>query len=124
MIDHEIAEFGRRMGISGLAFPPSGIIALDVEGFGRLHIERRDDEAEVLVYVTRPLPAHDREAPRRILELCDYRKGLPLVLTGGVYDDRLMLLIRLPQQEFTAGLLEADIRILGDLVRKAAGEMQ
>ena len=32
MIDHEIAELGRRMGMPGLTFPSSGIIALDVEG--------------------------------------------------------------------------------------------
>lgn len=122
MIDHEIAEFGRRMGMPGLTFPSSGIIALDVEGLGRLHIERKDDEDEVLVYITRTLPSYDKEAPRRVLELCDYRQGLPFVLAGGVYDDRLMLLVRLPQREFTAGVLEADIRILESLVRRAAGE--
>ena len=124
MIDHELAEFGRRMGMHGLTFPSSGIIALDVDGLGRLHLERRDDEDELLVYVTHSLPVHDREAPRRVLELCDYRKGLPVVLTGGVYNDQIMLLIRLPQRELTAGLLEAHIRILGELVRKAAGEEQ
>lgn len=121
MIDHEIAEFGRRMGMPDLAFPSSGIIALDVEGLGRLHLEYRPDENEVLVYVTCPLPAHDKEAPRRVLELCDYRKGLPLVVTGGVHNDNLMLLVRLPEREVTAGLLESDIRILSELIRRVAG---
>lgn len=122
MLDHEIAEFGRRMGMPGLAFPPSGVVALDVEGLGRLHIERRNDAGEVLVYVTRPLPAYDRDAPRRVLALCDYRLGLPVVLTGGVHNDTLMLLVRMPEREFTAGALEAHVRVLGDLVRRAAGD--
>ena len=39
MIEREIAEFGRRMGMPAFSLSPAGLAALDVERLGRLHLE-------------------------------------------------------------------------------------
>lgn len=120
MLAHEIEAFGRRMGIEGLRLPEKGPLAFDVEALGRLHLEEDPEHQELLIYLTLPVPNYDRQAARRVLALCDYRKGLPLVLNGGVYKGQLMLLTRMDAAALTAGSLEATIRTLGQLIRQAA----
>ena len=43
MLDHEIAEFGRRMDMPGFALA-GGVAALDIEGLGRVYFERGDGD--------------------------------------------------------------------------------
>ena len=87
MLEQELNEFGRRMGLPGLSFSPDGLAALDVERMGRLHLEKggKPGAEELLVYLARPCPAHDREAPERALELCHYRHPRPFPLSAGVH---------------------------------------
>ena len=65
MIEREIAEFGRRMGMPAFSLSPAGLAALDVERLGRLHLELAESagERELLVYL----------APRR--RVLDDRAG-------------------------------------------------
>ena len=53
MIEREIAEFGRRMGMPAFSLSPAGLAALDVERLGRLHLELAENagERELLVYL-------------------------------------------------------------------------
>ena len=55
MIEREIAEFGRRMGMPAFSLSPAGLAALDVERLGRLHLELAESagERELLVYLAR-----------------------------------------------------------------------
>ena len=75
MIEREIAEFGRRMGMPAFSLSPAGLAALDVERLGRLHLELAENagERELLVYLARAVPEYDVKAPRRVLERCHYR---------------------------------------------------
>ena len=41
MLDHELNELGKRMGLPGLSFSAQGMVALDVSGMGRLCLEKR-----------------------------------------------------------------------------------
>ena len=72
MIEREIAEFGRRMGMPAFSLSPAGLAALDVERLGRLHLELAESagERELLVYLARAVPEYDVKAPRRVLERC------------------------------------------------------
>lgn len=121
MIDHAVAEFGRRMGLEGFALKAgaagSGELAgLRVTGLGQLYFERvgfpgHDDE-ELLVYVVRGVPPHEKDIYREALRLCDYRHGHPLPLTAARHGDQLLLLTRLRAVRLTAAALENAVQFL------------
>lgn len=120
MIEREIAEFGRRMGMPGFALNSQGVAALDVEGMGRLFLEQ--SEHELLVYLALPCPAYDHEAPRRILRLCHYKNAHPLPLTGGFFSNKYLLLTRLSERAVTAAAIENAAQFLAEIMGKAVQE--
>ena len=122
MLEREIAEFGRRMGIPSLAFGQNNLLALDVERMGRLHLEKQEKngQAELLIYLVRPCPAYDSEAPARVLDLCHYRHRHPLTLCGGVHKDQIVLLTRLTEKEVTAAAVENAIKFLASVMDRAS----
>ena len=122
MLEQEIAEFGRRMGLPSLTLGDGGLLALDVERMGRLHLEKSEQgsNCELLIYLAAPCPSHDKEAPARVLDLCHYRHGHPLPLTGGVHKDQYVLLTRLNEQEVTAAALENAVKFLAGMLAKVS----
>ncbi|MDY0273954.1 MAG: type III secretion chaperone SycN [Desulfomicrobium sp.] len=118
MLDREIAEFGRRMGLPQLALPESGVAALDVDKLGRLYLERGQDTQELLVYLAFPVPAHDSMVLRRALELCSYAHAHPWPLSAGVHAGQLVLLVRLHEREVTAASLENAIHFLSQVLER------
>lgn len=127
MIDHAVAEFGRRMGIEGFALKAgaagSGELAgLRVAGLGHLYLERagtpgQDDDA-LLIYVVRDVPPHEKELYSEALRLCDYRHGHPLPLTAARRGDHLLLLTRLRAERLTAAALENAVQFLSTVCGK------
>ncbi|MDR3175519.1 MAG: type III secretion chaperone SycN [Desulfovibrio sp.] len=109
-LEHEIAQFGRRMGIADLAFSPEGMMALEVEGIGRVCFERGPES--VLVYLARPAPPYDSDMPRRILAACHYGKAHPIPLSGGMHKGQAILLTRMPERNATAASLENAVNYL------------
>ena len=108
-LEHEIAILGQRMGISGLALPPSGVLAFDVTGLGRVHFELATDgrsDGEMLLYLSRAVPDHDRAAPQRLLELSHYDKNHAFPLSAGLHNGQAVLLTRLPERQSTAANME------------------
>lgn len=120
MLERELNEFGRRMGLPGLNFGPDGLVALDVERMGRLHLERggRAGAEELLLYLSRPFPAHDGEAPERALTLCHYRYPRPFPLSAGIHGEQLIMLTRLTERETTAANMEKAVLMLADAMNK------
>ncbi|MBQ4491812.1 MAG: CesT family type III secretion system chaperone [Deltaproteobacteria bacterium] len=112
MLERELAEFGRRLGMANLAFHENGMAVLEIESLGRLCLEQDGDD--LLIYMTASVPESDREAPRRVLERCDYRYAHPFTLVGGLYKSRIMLLVRLPQQRISAVQIENAARFLAE----------
>lgn len=108
MLDRELGEFGRRMGLPGLAFNGNGLAALDVSRVGRLHFEKCSSagEPELLLYLARESPPHDRGLPERALAECHHGRPRPYPLTAGMAGDRLILLTRLPERQATAAEME------------------
>lgn len=124
MLEQELNEFGRRMGLAGLSFSPDGLAALDVERMGRLHLEKngKPGAEELLVYLARPCPTHDREAPERALSLCHYRYPRPFPLSAGMHGDQLIMLTRLREREVTAANLEKAALFLADAMNNVIQE--
>ena len=121
MIEHAIAEFGRRMGLDGFALktgtPGSGELAgLGVAGLGHFYFERvgevGQESEELLVYLAREVPPHEQDLFREALELCDYRHGHRLPLTAARHKDQLLLITRLRPARLTAATLENAVQFL------------
>ena len=120
MLEYEIEAFGRRLGLDALPLSPTGVARLDIENVGSLYLERVEERgrSELLVYVSAPLPAHDGGATRRLLELCDYRRGFPLPVSAGVVSGKALLLTRMEESAVTAAGLENALRFLSELMRE------
>ncbi len=120
MLDREIFEFGRRMGMPEFALSASGVAALDVEGIGRLYLERGEDGSELLLYLAVSVPAHDALIPRKALEMCSYSMAHPWPLYSGVHANQLVLLTRLGEREATAASLENAVHFLSQMAAQVA----
>ena len=124
-LEHEITLLGQRMGIAGLALSLEGMLAFDVAGMGRMHFELKQNgrnESELLLYLSRPVPGHDRDAPRRLLELTHYDKNHAFPLSGGMHHSQAILLTRLAESQITAAAMENAISWLArqmDIISKA-----
>lgn len=123
MLDHELNELGKRMGLPGLSFSAQGMVALDVSGMGRLCLEKRQrrQAGELLVYLVRPCPPHDSGLPERALAFCHYHHGHAFPLMAGMQGDNLLLLVRLEERQVTAATLEAVIQTLDTAMNTLQG---
>ena len=124
MIEREIAEFGRRMGMPAFSLSPAGLAALDVERLGRLHLELAENagERELLVYLARAVPEYDVKAPRRVLERCHTGTPIPCRCPGGCTRAILSFVTRFPERQATAAGIERAVLFLSgvmDTVAKA-----
>lgn len=112
-IEDTLADFGKTMGISPLAFSGQGVVRLCFVKMGTLFIER--GAGEVLVYLVREPAAVDGTALRRALELCHYRHQHPVTVQAGLHgDSQLIFLARIPETDFQLPVLE---RVVGLLKR-------
>ncbi len=123
MLDHELNELGKRMGLPGLSFSAAGLVALDVSGMGRLCLEKRQrrQTGELLVYLVQPCPPHDSGLPERALAFCHYHHGHAFPLMAGMQGDNLLLLVRLEERQVTAATLEAVIQALDTAMNTLQG---
>ena len=119
MLDYEIEAFGRRLGLEHLALSAGGVARLDIENVGSLYLERQETASELLVYVSAPFPVPDAGATRRLLALCDYRRGYPMPVFAGAFSGRAVLLTRMQESAVTAAGLENALRFLADLLHEA-----
>ncbi|MDR2503069.1 MAG: type III secretion chaperone SycN [Deltaproteobacteria bacterium] len=116
--EHIIAEFGRRMGLRDLRLTPDGTLRLDIEGMGALFLEQ--GEGEMLVYLARNFPSHDRGALRRALALCRPGPARPFTLYAGLRrPSTLILLTRFAENDFSLQMLEQAVPALSRLMDEA-----
>lgn len=108
MLQRTIEEFGQRLGMPSLSLNDKGLAALDIDGSGRLSLEvtGAQDPKEMLVYLTTPIPPHDDNLIERALSFAHYKKPKPYVISTGVYNENLVITVRLAPQEITAQNLE------------------
>ena len=103
LIDETIAEFGRSMGMKGLALRERGSLLLDMQALGRLSIEligeRRED---VSLGVIRHVEMPDERAAMRLLEFCHYRAPAPFPVRVGLTGrGDLVFAVRMDSYQFS-----------------------
>ena len=117
MLDHEIDEFGRRLGLPGLELNQEGRAALAVDGTGvlslELGLEGSDAEGDLLMALA--LDPVDGEGAGglkllRALERFDWRNALPYAASAGLVRGHLILTVRFAQEDATAAKLENAFR--------------
>lgn len=114
-----LGEFGSLMGIDGFGLGEQGVAALQIEGMGLFCIEPR--ERDIVAYLVRELPAYAGEAPRKALELCDWRRGHPFPVTAGMKGETtLAFLMQIPEREVSLQTLENGLQYLARLHDEAA----
>ncbi|MCR4666080.1 MAG: type III secretion chaperone SycN [Desulfovibrio sp.] len=114
-----VEEFGRRLGMPSLTVGPEGLAALDISDVGRLTLEilSKSGQEELLVYLSRPVPAHDRDLAKRALAFCHFSTPRPFALWAGIYKDDLILLTRFSEREATGQVLENAALFLTDSLK-------
>lgn len=102
-----LAEFGQSLGLPGLQWPQSGVLALDFDTRGTLFLEDRDDD--LLIYLMRSITQPDRAMAilKTALQCCHYHQGLPYVVHPALRGETdLVFLTRLPSRDVTLPELE------------------
>lgn len=119
MLEQEINEFGRRLGLPGLELCAEGLAALDIENVGKLTLERGEGDAEgdiLMVLALEGVPdagssgLHYAKALRR----CDWRSAQPFLVSTALVHERLIYAIRFAADSATAVELENGLRYLLD----------
>jgi type III secretion system chaperone SycN len=109
--EHIINEFGRRAGLPSLTLERDKPARLNIEGMGSLFIE--ETEEDILLYMARTFPSHDRDAPRRALALCRSGLARPFPIYAALRQSgTLIFLTRFNKKSFSLQSLEQAIPIL------------
>lgn len=117
MIDFELNEFGRRLGMPGLELNENAAAGVTIEGLGVLTFERvetPEGQAELLVSLSRPIESTEAGRFGALLERLDWRRHPVFTFSAGLFRDRLILSTRLNESAVTARMLENVLRALSD----------
>ena len=113
-----VHEFGRALGIAGLAFNQNGVVRLDFERTGSLSIEH-DDKATIL-YLARAIDPAKTGVLERALGLCHFERIDRLRPGAGLTrDGALVFWVRLESPDVPA--LQEGFDLLCRLHERAAG---
>ena len=120
MLDYELNEFGKRLGLSGIDLR-EGPMSLDIEGIGTLTLEtrEREGERELLVMLTAPVPESDTEKLHALLAAADWRSNPPYTVSTGALRDKVFALVRIPEEEVKAAAVENALRYLANFLKTA-----
>ena len=115
MIDHELNELGRRLGLPGLSLNDEGRLQLDMDNVGSLSFERDPADPESPLTISLAVAVAPDEAPRRFeaaLKRCDWRNAHALPLRAALHRDHLIYAVRIEPRQASAATLENAVRLL------------
>ena len=117
VIDFEISEFGKRLGIDGLALNDRSAAGLVIDGVGTLTLERLESpsgvgEPELLVVLSRTIEPSESARYGALLSRIHWRRHPAAALCAGLFRNELILSTRIPQRRVTASALENTLRLL------------
>ncbi len=120
MLDTAIADFGSVLGFNPGDLENRDHVAIDMDGSGQLHVERRDEH--LLVYLAREIDVGvDRlTLYRTALRSVHFENGLPARVQCALHGDSLVFLVRYDADEVSAQSLEATVDILTELHDRSA----
>jgi type III secretion system chaperone SycN len=117
-------EFGRSIGLDQLNFSATGAVVLDIQSMGQLAFEPAGPNGDnVLLTLTRPLPATPNQRWTNLLSLTHYRSRLPLPVQVGIARDQQVLAVVLTVEDFTLPKIHEVIQVL-DRQHRATEERQ
>lgn len=121
-IDETIKDFGRGMGMEGLALNEQGMLCLSFETRGNLYLEKTENG--LLLYLARDIPDHHPEILEKAFRLCHFREELPLDVHPGFGNpSSLVFLVRIDEPDFSLPRLEEGFNLLMEMHDKAAGRL-
>ncbi len=118
MISTEIAEFGRRLGLTDLSLEERPL-SMDIEGIGKLTLELKSEPGvpRVLTVMLSSVTIQDpAEETRRLLRAADWRSNPPYTIQCGSLNDRVFALTRLEEGRIQAAEIENALRYLATLL--------
>ncbi|WP_263768599.1 hypothetical protein [Propionivibrio soli] len=117
---HEtLAEFGRQIGLTGFAPGTHGVAQLRLESGGLLAVEAvtRGSSDEVLVYLGQPMGFDADRLRMAALEKVRETRGGPYAIQVATRGDgpqaMLLMLVRVPERQFTVQTLGQAVDYLG-----------
>lgn len=114
MLNQTIEEFGRSMGIDGMAFNDDKVVHLEVEGVGDLYLE--DEASYLLLYIVKEVDSPSLKLYKKAFTLCHYRQKNPFSVQVGLHEDnKLTFLVKLPHEGINESNLEKAIEFLNKL---------
>ncbi len=103
-----IDDFGRRIGLPGLALDENGRLRMALEdgtGIGLLQVNA-EGSSEIVVYRSCPLAYLNAQAFQRALRLADFRQPNLWQVQAGINQRELLLAMRIPERAFSGSSLE------------------
>ena len=109
-----LADYGRSLGIDGLAFNEAGVVSLRFELLGEVFIEQT--EGGVLVYVVREVDRLSGEICAAALAWCHWQHNHPFAVNAAQRGEHhLVYSVHLTEQEFSVPTMEQLLQLLGQL---------
>ena len=121
MLQYEINEFGKRLGLPGLEIDENDRVGLHLDGLGTLSLElnRNDLGEELLLVLARPVGPGEIAKYESLLERVNWRSNLPVALGAGFFRDQLVLSARFAPEAVSAVALENALRLMLDEIARA-----
>ncbi len=115
MLDAAMDDFGTLLGLDAAVFSGREHLAVEIEGAGELHVERRDEA--LLVYLSRPLEVgvDKLQVYKSALRRVHFENGLDVRVQCGLHGEHLVFLARYDGDELTMQALEHAIEVLINL---------
>lgn len=112
-----LAQFGQQLGLPGLSIGDNGAAQLELQAGGILAVEPAPQAGDVLVYLGRPIgfdgPAVLRQALARAHHSAASTLPVQVALRGDGPEALLLVLVRVPEREFTTPMLSRVVDYLG-----------
>ncbi len=112
MLENAIYEFGKRLSMDGLALNEQGLVVIDIDNLGRLHLEKDENKDILYIYLSLPYPPYNDTVPKNILDICSYHHNHPFTIKGGVYDNWATLIAEFDSNNIDASTIENVVRYL------------
>jgi type III secretion system chaperone SycN len=112
-LESVLAEFGRSIGISGLAFNENQAVHLKLERDGHLYFEHAPEAKVVTVALARTIQAPKAELWQEALALCHREQRHPIPVNAGLAPgERLAFFVRFGDEEISLPGVESAIQLL------------
>jgi type III secretion system chaperone SycN len=113
-VSHTISSFGQSVGIPDLELDNDGCALFTLEPSGALGLQDLQPTGgeEVLIMLTRPLPAPPAASVRRALTMADFRNNPMWDTQLALRGSDLVVTLRMPRHSFLMSALEEAVEAL------------